>query len=291
MHHHVSTTRAAATTLAPAPYTDRHVRAGALNLHYLDYGTAGRPVILCVHGGAAHGHWFDFVAADFRRDHHVLAIDQRGHGESDWADPPAYAYADYAADLDKAARVLDLRDFTLIGHSMGGTVSTCYTARYPGRVKRLIVVDTSISLGEDRLAAMRERGSRPGTDYASREELISRFQLRPGTTLASPEVVRYVAGFSAKQFPDGAWRHRFDRRVYGTREKFDGMPLWGDIKVPALLVKGGRSERITPAIQAAVKARCPQVELAEVPDADHHVTLDNPAGFAAAVRGFLQRHP
>jgi pimeloyl-ACP methyl ester carboxylesterase len=54
-----------------------------------------------------------------------------------------------------------------------------------------------------------------------------------------------------------------------------------------LLVKGDRSERITPEIYAAVKARCPQVGLAEVAHSDHHITLDNPAGFVAAVKPFL----
>ena len=67
------------------------------------------------------------------------------------------------------------------------------------------------------------------------------------------------------------------------------MPYWDRVKVPALLVKGGNSERITPEIFAQVKARAPQVELVEVANADHHVTLDNPVGFVKAVKPFLAR--
>jgi pimeloyl-ACP methyl ester carboxylesterase len=275
----------------PAHYVDRFVQAGPLRLHYLDYGKEGRTPILCVHGGAAHAHWFDYVAGSFNGDHHVLALDLRGHGDSAWVDPPAYSYEDYASDLARVAEALDLRDFVLIGHSMGGMVSLLYATRYPGRVKKLVVVDTSINLSEDRINAMRERGSRPGTDYASRGELIARFRLRPGSTLATHEVVHYVAGYGARQFPDGVWRHKFDRSVYAIREKLDGMPLWGQVKIPALLVKGGRSERVTPEIQAEVKRRCPHVEFAEVANSDHHVTLDNPSGFVQAVKGFLARHP
>jgi pimeloyl-ACP methyl ester carboxylesterase len=275
----------------PAHHVDRFVQAGAMRLHYLDYGTEGRIPMLCIHGGAAHGHWFDYVAGSFNADHHVLALDQRGHGDSAWADPPAYSYEDYAADVSRVVEALDLRDFVLIGHSMGGMVSIVYSARYPGRVKKLVIVDTSINMGEDRLAAMRELGSRPGTDYASREELIARFRLRPGSTLATPEVVRYVAGLSARQFPDGTWRLKFDRNVYAVRQRLDGVPFWSDIRIPALLVKGDRSGRITPQIYAEVKKRCPQVELAEIANSDHHVTLDNPSGFVQAVKGFLARHP
>jgi pimeloyl-ACP methyl ester carboxylesterase len=281
----------------PAAFTSRFVTAGSLRLHYLDYGpgnephqqTEGRPPILCVHGGAAHAHWFDYVAPFFSPRYHVRALDQRGHGDSDWMDPPAYSYQDYASDLAKVAEQLDLRDFVLIGHSMGGMVSLVYAATYPGRAGRLVIVDTSMKLSEDRLAAMRDRGSRSGSSYATREELVTRYRMLPAGTLASPEVVRYVAGHSARQFPDGSWRHKFDRNVYAIRESMDGMQYWERIKVPALLIKGDRSPRITPEIYAGVKARCPQAELAEVPMSDHHVTLDNPSGFAHALKAFLDK--
>jgi len=273
-----------------APYTDRFVDAGGLRLHYQDYGSAGKPAMLCLHGGAAHGHWFDFIASGFTPDHHVLALDQRGHGDSAWVDPPAYSYHDYASDIDKMAAKLDLRDFVLVGHSMGGMVSLTYAATYPGRLAKLVIVDTSINLPEERLSAMRDVGQRGGGSYATREELVTRYRLRPAGTLASPEVVRHIAGHSARQFPDGGWRHKFDRSVYALREKLDGMPFWDQVKVPALLVRGERSQRITPQVYAEVKARASQVELAEVANSDHHVTLDNPQGFVSAVQAFLARH-
>ena len=137
---------------------------------------------------------------------------------------------------------------------------------------------------------MRDRGSKPGSSYATREELVSRFRMMPPGTQAPPEVVRHVAGYSARQFPDGTWRHRFDRQVYAIREAMDGMPYWARIKIPALLVKGALSERITPEIRASVKANCPHIEFAEVAGANHHVTLDNPLGFVDAVKPFLAKH-
>src|SRR5688572_32169271 len=112
--------------LKVTPHTDQFIEVDGLKLHYLDYGTAGRRPMLCVHGGAAHGHWFDFVASGFTADHHVRALDLRGHGDSQRADPPAYSYRDYADDIHAVAEALDLRDFTLVGHSMGGIVSLLY---------------------------------------------------------------------------------------------------------------------------------------------------------------------
>lgn len=279
--------------LRPAPHKSQFVEAGGLRLHYLEYATghdaAGLPAMLCLHGGGAHAHWFDFMAPGFTADYRVLALDQRGHGDSEWAEPPAYSYGRFAADLAEVVERLELRDFVLVGHSMGGTVALTYAATYPGRVARLVVIDSTLQMTEDRVAAMREVGARQGRAYATLKEFLARYRLRPGGTLAAPAILRHVAGNSARQLPDGTWRHKFDRNVYARREMVDGLPYWNRIGIPALLVKAGHSQRISPRVFAEVKSRCPQVELAEVPDSDHHVTLDNPSGFVRAARTFLTK--
>jgi len=274
----------------PAPYASRFVDAGGLRLHYLDYGAAGRPAMLCVHGGAAHAHWFDFVAPGFSADYHLRALDLRGHGDSAWAEPPDYAYPRYASDLAEVVEKLELRDFVLIGHSMGGMVSLVYAATYPGRVGRLVVIDTTMRMAEERVAALRDVGNRQGSSYATREEFVARYRLRPAGTTAAPEIIRHLAQNSGRQLGDGSWRHKFDRNVYAGRELMDGLPWWNHISIPALLVKGERSQRITPQVYFEVKARCPHVELAEVRHSDHHVTLDNPSGFVHGVKAFLAKH-
>ena len=273
-----------------APYIDRTIEVAGLKLHYQDFGTAGKTPMVCVHGGAASGHWFDFIAGAFTADYHVLALDQRGHGDSEWAKTPDYKYERYAADLDEFAAKLDLHDFVLVGHSMGGAVALTYAALHPGRVARLIIIDTTLHMTPDRIAKLREVGTRPGRTYATREEFISRFRLRPADSTATPEVLRHLAGYAAQKNPDGTWGHKFDRDVYAVRESVDGLPHWNRIRIPALLVKGGRSPRITPEIVAEVRKRAPHVDFAEVADADHHVTLDNPAGFTQALQAFLEKH-
>jgi pimeloyl-ACP methyl ester carboxylesterase len=273
----------------PAPSSSRYVAAGGARLRYLDYGAAGRPPILCVHGGAAHAHWYDFFAPGFTGDYHVHSLDLRGHGDSEWMDPPDYTYEVYISDVDEVMQRLALRDVVLVGHSMGGLVSLLYTATHPERIRALIVVDSSVRMPEDRAAMLRDVGSRPGSRYASRDEFVSRYRLRPGGTSAAPEIVRHLAERGARQLPDGHWTHKFDRNVYAQRNGLDGVPYWGRIRVPALLVKGSRSQRITPEILADVRTLCPHVEFAEVPHSEHHIFLDNPRGFERAVKAFLAR--
>jgi pimeloyl-ACP methyl ester carboxylesterase len=279
---------AAASPLVPAAYTSRRVAAGGLQLHYLDYGTAGKPALLCIHGSAANAHWYDFAAAGLQPDFHVRALDLRGHGDSEWAATPDYSYRRYADDLAEVVTALALERFTLIGHSMGGMVSLLYAATYPGRLEKLVIVDTTMRMMADRIANFHTIGAREGTRYATEAEYLQRYRLRPGGH-AAPEVLAQIARHAGRQDEDGTWRHKFDRKVYATREPMDVTSCWDRIRVPALLVKGALSARISPQIVAEVRSRAPQVEVAEVPHADHHLTLDNPQGFVDAVRSFLLR--
>jgi pimeloyl-ACP methyl ester carboxylesterase len=274
---------------APAPHESRHVEANGLKLHYLDYGTAGRPPMLCLHGGAVTAHWFDFVAGGFTADYHVRALDQRGHGDSAQANPPDYRYQSYASDVAQVVEKLDLRDLVLVGHSMGGLVSLLYATTCPERLKCIVVVDSTLRSTPERVATLHRIGNRDGSNYATNDEFIEKFKVRPEGTQADPKIIRYLAERGGRQGPDGRWRHKFDRNVYSRRELIEVPPLWERITIPALLVKGGLSNRITPGIYADIKARAPQVELAEVPGAEHHVTLDNPQGFVEVVTRFLAR--
>jgi pimeloyl-ACP methyl ester carboxylesterase len=278
------------TDLKAATGTSHFVEANGIKLHYLDYGTAGRRPMLCVHGGAAHAHWFDFVAPGLTPDHHVLSLDLRGHGDSAWAvDPHTYSWQTYAEDINALAEKLDLTDFVLIGHSMGGMVSLVYAATHPGRMGRLVIVDSIMLMPADRISSMREFGAKPARSYATQEELIARYRLEPAESqMAAPEVIRRMAVHSGRQHADGRWRHKADRRVYANFEQIEGVPLWEKVKVPALAIRGERSTRFTPEVLAEVQARAPQVEMAEVPASDHHITLDNPQGFVDVVRTFLR---
>jgi len=277
------------TKLQAATGASHFVEANGIKLHYLDYGTAGRRPMLCLHGGAAHAHWFDFVAPGFTPDHHVYSMDLRGHGDSAWADPHTYVWKHYAADVNALVEKLDLRDFVLIGHSMGGMVSLAYAATYPGRMGRLVIVDTIMLMPMDRVTKMREFGARPAKSYATQEELVARYRLEPAESqMAAPEVIRRMALHSARQDADGRWQHKADRRVSANFQQIAGVPLWEKVKVPALVIKGERSKRFTPEQLAEVQARAPQVQMAEVPASDHHITLDNPQGFVDAVQKFLR---
>lgn len=278
----------------PAPYAESYIEVNGLKLRMQDYGTAGKPALLCLHGGAANAHWYDFVAQGFTADYHVRAVDLRGHGDSQWDTSltPSYGYQQHAADVNALVEKLNLRDFVLIGHSMGGMIGSIYCATYgayAGRVKAFMLVDTTIKFTPERIAGFNAISNREGRHYATQEEFIAAYKVHPGGSTAAPEIHRHIAKCSSRQFDDGRWRHKVDRKVYNNREMVDSFPLWNKIKIPVLLMKGERSQRIDPVTIADVKSRAPQVEVDEVPNCDHHITLDNPAGFITVARRFLDK--
>jgi len=266
----------------------RFIEAGGLRLHYLDYGTPGLAPMLCIHGGGAHAHWFDFVAHGFTDEYHVRALDLRGHGESAWSADGDYSFQRFSADIAEVAEQLDLRDFVLVGHSRGGMISMMYAASRPPRLGKLVVVDSTMRFSGERVAALRGLGARAGRSYASWEELVAHFRLRPATTTASPQVLRHIAEHSGRVGPDGRWRPKFDRNTYAAYDLIDGYAQLERVTVPVMLIKGGLSDRLTPEVEAELKARCPHVEVAEVRRSYHHVTLDNPSEFIAVVQRFLR---
>jgi pimeloyl-ACP methyl ester carboxylesterase len=128
-----------------------------LKLHYLDWGNDNAPLLLLIHGTRDHAHSWDWTARALRDRWHVIAVDLRGHGDSQWSPDQAYLAAYQALDIADLIDSLGYEQATIVGHSFGGNISARYAAMFPQRVRKLVLVDglgPSISV----LAAWSERG-------------------------------------------------------------------------------------------------------------------------------------
>ena len=115
--------------------------ANGLTLNCIDYGGEGKRPLLFLHGGSAHAHWWDFVAPAFVEDFHVLALDQRGHGESDWADEWAYGSRHYVSDLDQVIDGWGFGAPILVGHSMGAHNVLAFAAEHSEKLRAIVALD------------------------------------------------------------------------------------------------------------------------------------------------------
>jgi pimeloyl-ACP methyl ester carboxylesterase len=264
----------------------RSVVVGGLRLSFLEWGSEGRPVLCFLHGGSAHAHWFDFVTPAFAERFHVVALDQRGHGESQWAEPPAYATQNFAADLLGFIDALGWQRVALIGHSMGGHNSMSFAAWHPERVSALVIVDSRPLIPTDRLDRLRRRGERTLRPYPTREAAAQSFRLLPRETNADPALLAHL-GASGVVEKDGAWVYRFDPASNAERQPADAWTLLDRITAPTLIARGELSPVLPRDMADKLRAAIRSATLVEIPASYHHLVLDNPAAFIGELDKFV----
>ena len=154
---------------------DEVIELRGLRFHYRDWPSsnpnAGDLVLL--HGYTGHARSWDAFAEAMSDTYRVLALDQRGHGETQWAPPQAYGTGEMVTDLEAFVAALGLRDFTLLGLSMGGIVSIGYAGVRPPELSRLVIVDIAPEIAQTGLQKIMDNVARSDT-FATREEAFAR---------------------------------------------------------------------------------------------------------------------
>ncbi|MEZ4501916.1 MAG: alpha/beta hydrolase [Dehalococcoidia bacterium] len=246
---------------ATASARSGRVRGRDLNLRYLAWGDTeprdAEPLVL-LHGigGDVEG-WNRIVEAlDPRRP--IIALQARGHGDSDWARDADYSTDAHFADLVSALEELEVRRCALLGFSMGGGVAMIAAAARSELVSRCIVVDA----------------------YPA-----------PEMTRGSRGIAGAIAGLRPSR-----WRPRIDPAIAeafrrdlaaGVTARLDLWPFWEALACPTLLVRGEVSTVLPATLAAEMAARQPNVTLAEVSGAGHGIPFTHPTALADLVEAFL----
>lgn len=258
-----------------------------VNLHYLEWGSAENPPVVLIHGGSAHAHWWDHIAVELAQAYRVIALDSRGHGDSDRINPPSYEVHDYVEDIAAVITQLQLAPCGLIGHSLGGLIAMTYAIRHGQTLSFLIIVDMGPRLQPSRRMQLLSRAPTP--IFANDAALVHRFRLLPEETWAAPELLHQIARQSARVLSDGRLMLKTDRATF-VRQPHDVSTELSRITCPTLLIRGGESKTLSPAVVKEMEGQCPRLRTVEIPGAGHHVFLDKPAAFLEVVRKFLQEH-
>jgi pimeloyl-ACP methyl ester carboxylesterase len=257
-----------------------------LVLSCADYGGEGRPPLMFVHGGSAHARWWDFVAPAFVDRFHVLALDQRGHGESPWTPDWSYGTRQYVADLATIISRWGLGKPVLVGHSMGGHTVLNYAADYSDELRALVVIDAPAGYPPEAVAFLREIAERPSRPYDSLDDACAKFKTNPPQNNARPEVLRHVAEHSFRQDGDGKWVHKMDRRTL-IREPLSAWKGLARISCPTLYVRA-ESRVLERTLAEKIAAAIPHCAYTEVANSFHHVMIDNPEGLIEVLNNFLK---
>ena len=262
--------------------------ADGLLLSCIDYGGEGGIPVLLMHGAAAHSRWWDFTAPSLTGRYHVLALDRRGHGDSQWSDAGNYEIEDYAADTHCVISNWGLDKPFLVAHSGGGLPSIMYTARYPENVRGLVLMETRPVYDDEMVARMRDRDHRPPRTFESLEEAQSSFRLTPPTAGAPREMIEHLAQHSFRRLPDGKWINKLDRRTGRRLHAFNGIEYMAQVSCPVLVVRAENSTMVEHDASERLAAAARHGSLIEIPNAEHQVILDSTAEVIRILRKFLE---
>ncbi len=281
--------------------TATHEVAGA-RIETLSWGERGKPGLLLMHGNGAHARWWSFIAPLLARTHRVTAFSWSGMGGSDWR--PSYSLDLYVEEAFTVARAEGLFDAPVapvfVGHSFGGFPTMACAARHGDRLRAIVVADTPLrppAQTRAREAARQRADPRPPRPYASLEEALMRFRFIPVQPCEHLFIVDHIARTSLKRVPAGAdaaehWTWRFDPHLWRDYRRGDPSADLAGARCPVALVWGSRSTRVTPEIRDYLARTAPPgTPLVELPDADHHLMVDQPLAFTAALSALLAGWP
>jgi pimeloyl-ACP methyl ester carboxylesterase len=270
---------------------ERTVEARGLRFHYVEWGDPASPPIVLLHGLSSMGRIWDPLARALQDRYRLIALDQRGHGDTSWPAEPDYTTDDYVGDLEALVDLWGLERFVLIGLSMGGSNAMAYAARNPQRITHLVPVDIRPRIVREKNPSreldkhVAEHGHPALEDHEAALKLV---RLTNQTT--PDESLRHRLRYLLKQLPDGRWTNKHDPRV---SYHWHPANLWDElakITAPVLLVRGGKSYVLSEEAAERMRAGFPNAEVVAIEEAGHTVPEDTPEEFIAAVEAFLARH-
>ena len=263
----------------------RAVPVDGIDISYLAWGRVGAPGLLFVHGGAAHAHWWSFLVPLLADSYRIAALDLSGHGDS--GRRPEYPLATWAAEIMAVADDLGAEGRpVVVGHSMGGFVAIGTGAMYAEDLAGIVVLDSPVTAPDPEIDAA--RGGRVFGSlkvYPDREAALARFRTVPEQASYLPYVIDHVARHSVREV-EGGWTWKYDPNIFiPTRTEARALLERVRCRVALLRAEHGL---VTPEIGQYMYDCLGRVApVVEIPEAGHHLMLDQPLLLLTALRTLL----
>lgn len=269
-----------------APFEDGVVGVAGCPIHYLKWGEPGRPGLVLVHGGAAHAHWWSFIAPQLTHDYQVVALDLSGHGDSGRREQyPREIWADEVMAVAEDAQLVGAP--IVVGHSMGGFVCISAAARYGDRLAGAVILDSPVRRPDPEAEeGARGRAFRNPKVYPHIETALQHYRVVPEPTCAEPYILDHIGRHSLRRV-EGGWTWKFDPLVF---RRFAPRAIHEILPEVRCRVALFRAEfgLVTPDIgdymYELLDRNAPVVE---IPSAYHHLLLDQPLALITGLRAIL----
>jgi pimeloyl-ACP methyl ester carboxylesterase len=267
--------------------TSQRVDVQGCSINYLCWGNPALPPLVLVHGGAAHAQWWSFLAPFLMERYYVVALDLSGHGESGRRELyPRRLWADEVMGVIEHAGLT--QPAVIVGHSMGGLVSMIVASVYGDRLRGAVIVDAPVRKHDPETErAKRGQEFRNPKLYPDRATAISRFRLVPAQPCENQFILDFIAEHSLREVEGGVtWK--FDATVFRNVSTDVMADYLQNTRCRIALMVGEHSTVVPPEtgeyMYELLQRNAPIIE---IPDAHHHLLLDQPLAFIAALRALL----
>jgi esterase len=268
-----------------------HIVVHRIRLHYLDWGTHGRQSVVFLHGGGLNAHTWDIICLMLRPEYRCVALDQRGHGDSEWEPTADYSFESQIRDIEGFIEKLGLERPLIVGHSMGGFAAMGYAMRHAAKMAGLVLVDVGPELSMD--------GAKRIRDFVSQDRVLDSVDEFVQRAMAfnpmrNPALLRRSLLHNLRQLPNGKWtwkhdpnRHSQDFAVERDTRAKQILDQIHRISCPALILRGARSDVFSDDNAENFAKALPNGRWLKVANAGHTIQGDNPRGLLDSLRPFV----
>jgi pimeloyl-ACP methyl ester carboxylesterase len=255
-------------------------------IHYVAWGDRKKPGLVLVHGGAAHAGWWSFIAPLLSNQYYVVAPDLSGHGDSGQREHyPRRVFADEIIEVAAACNFVGPP--VIVGHSMGGLVTILAASLYGDRLAGAVLVDAPVRKPDPESQERARGGVRDLKVYPDLDTAMARFRLLPDQPCENDYILEHLARTSLRRKDEGfTWK--FDPRVFADFSMEAMHTYLGSTRCRVALFRGEHSIVVPPEtgeyMYEVLERNAP---LVEIPEAHHHLFLDQPLAFVAALRALL----
>ncbi len=277
------------------PYRSCNIVLRQMRFHFLEWGHPDAPAIVLLHGGHQSAHSWDLVSLHLAARYRVLALDQRGHGDSEWARDVTYSNHEMSLDAEAFIDAMALDRPIVIGHSMGGRNLMLLLRRNAAIAGAVVIVDVGPELSDKGRAAI-AGFVQVNQEFDDLEHFVR--NVRQYDPYRSRAHIERTVKYNMLERADGKYISKCDSnprrlgiaRASGPLENITLDDAAG-FDLPVLLMRGENSNILSPDAAERFAAVLPRGSLVTIPNCSHNVHGQNTKGFIAALGRFLESLP
>lgn len=259
------------------------------SIYYQTIGDDSPQKLVFLHGILGQGRNWQSIAKKFSKNFQCMIYDQRGHGQS-FHPSQGFELSDYAEDLKGILDELNWTDpVCLVGHSMGGRVALQFASLYPELVKRLVIVDIGADSSWETMSDILEMVNFVPAPFADRSEARAFMENEFLKAYPNKMVMEFLYSNLTQRNNQYDWlfsKEAVTQTLQLSRYR-DYWALFKNLKMPTLLIRGGRSQHLPKDQFEKILQNNPRIQGAEIPGTGHWVHAEKPRETIQVIEDFL----